>query len=230
MAATRETGDASHARPQAARTPAKPALTRPRSFRDDTKRLTLIVMRVRRVKRMPRPGWAGARAGPPIGVDCGRDRLAGRLAPERPFCRTTEPAHVPKTSGPAPGRPIVQPGRAPAPSRCGWRGAMWGRVEKARARNRCGKYGAAPAGSVLLMRVLVWPDIANESASRSAPCVITVMRFVAESDADAGGGSPGATAASPGVLAVRHRRSAPDRDISSNRTVPVAVGGAGFGG
>jgi hypothetical protein len=32
------TGDASHARPQAARTPAKPPLTRPRSFRDDTPR------------------------------------------------------------------------------------------------------------------------------------------------------------------------------------------------
>ena len=87
------------------------------------------------------------------------------------------------------------------------------RVEKARARNRCGKYGAAPAGSALLMRVLVWPENANESASRSAPCVITVMRFVAESDADAGGGLPGATAASRGVLAIWHRRSAPDRDI-----------------
>src|SRR5690348_18029712 len=36
MAATRETGDPSHARPKAATTSANPPLTRPRSFRDDT--------------------------------------------------------------------------------------------------------------------------------------------------------------------------------------------------
>jgi hypothetical protein len=75
-------------------------------------------------------------------------------------------------------------GRAghPRQSRCGG-------VEKARARNRCVKCGAAPAGSALLMRVLVWPDVADESASRSASCVITgdAMRFVAEAGADAGG-------------------------------------------
>jgi hypothetical protein len=38
-----------------------------------------------------------------------------------------------------------------------------------------------------------------------------------------------ATAASLGVLVVWHRRRAPDGVISSNRTVPVGVGGAGFG-
>ena len=38
MAAIRETGDASHARPPTARTPSKPPLTRPRSFRDDRPR------------------------------------------------------------------------------------------------------------------------------------------------------------------------------------------------
>jgi hypothetical protein len=36
MAAIRETGDASHARPNTATTPAKPRLTRLRSFRDDS--------------------------------------------------------------------------------------------------------------------------------------------------------------------------------------------------
>jgi hypothetical protein len=35
--------------------------------------------------------------------------------------------------------------------------------------------------------------------------------------------------ASPGVLAVWHRRRAPDKDISSNRTVPVAPVSAGEG-
>src|SRR6266568_2473357 len=35
MAATRKTGDASHARPPNLPEPQKPALTRPRSFRDD---------------------------------------------------------------------------------------------------------------------------------------------------------------------------------------------------
>src|SRR5438477_10012202 len=35
MAAIRETGDASHARPQTAKPPGKPPLTRPRSFRED---------------------------------------------------------------------------------------------------------------------------------------------------------------------------------------------------
>jgi hypothetical protein len=38
MAATRETGDPSHARPKAASTAANPPLTRRRSFRDDTER------------------------------------------------------------------------------------------------------------------------------------------------------------------------------------------------
>jgi hypothetical protein len=74
-----ETGDASHARPPSRQNPAKPPLTRPRSFRDDRPHITIYGRIARRLVRRCGGRKRAARAGTGGGRPGGGLRLCGGL-------------------------------------------------------------------------------------------------------------------------------------------------------